>query len=204
MHQLSYTYLGGHHVGCFCWSQYSSFPSALDAIPPDAPGFEASNYRPSSRNASWKSIFRRVWLVKTEWKSPRIFLWLIMGCFMAMTREKGVNTTIFGRSHVSKLHGLSDIHSVTFQLYWEQCIPAWQVEWQTTSKYVGVIDIYMCVCDGKVEQWGFGGMAFALWSFRMGMNKLCLFINPCQKLCQQNYTTNFKQTCVNLLFIWAL
>ena len=69
-----------------------------------------------------------------------------MGCFMAMTREKGVNTTIFGRSHVSKLHGLSDIHSVTFQLYWEQCIPAWQVEWQTTSKYVGVIDIYIYIC----------------------------------------------------------
>jgi hypothetical protein len=71
-------------------------------------------------------------------EKPRIFLWLIMGCFMAMIREKGVNTTIFGRSHVSKLHGLSDIHSVTFQLYWEQCIPAWQVEWQTTSNYVCV------------------------------------------------------------------
>ena len=62
--------LGGTLLDASVEANSSSFPSALDAIPPDAPGFEASNYRPSSRNAIWKSMFRRVWLVNSEWKSP--------------------------------------------------------------------------------------------------------------------------------------
>ena len=191
------------------------FSLCLGRDPPGCPWLRSFKLSTELKKCELEIHFSPGLVGKNWMEKPRIFLWLIMGCFMAMIREKGVNTTIFGRSHVSKLHGLSDIHSVTFQLYWEQCIPAWQVEWQTTSNCVCVIGcnyIYICVCDGKVKQWGFRGMVFALWSFQMGMNKLCLFINPCWKLCQQKtscvsppgLTTKFKQTCVNLLFIWAL